>query len=168
MDLFFQKTKYEYTSKTGKNIIQSLCDIYDIKIIAGKYKNLSGKAYFNHRAISIPIELKTVQSFLTAIHEINHIIINDNKLYSDYDFVYELEYDTEIQTIKYAKEQKFINDKEIDYYIIKAKDYIYDILIKEFTKFYKENNYIPIVQKKYLKWLNITQEQIFEKIIYNK
>lgn len=162
MDLIFQKTEYDYTSKNGIAIIQSLCDIYEIKILTGKFKNLTGRAYYDHRAITIPIELKTIQSFLTAIHEINHIIINDTKLFIDYDFSYEIEYDTEIQTIKYAKCQKFINKEEIDYYVIIAKDYVYSILLKEFTKFFKENNYIPLVPKNHLKWLNVTQEQIFE------
>ena len=166
-EIIVQKSSYKPSSKNLKGIIQNLCAIYEVHILPYKFKNNTGTAYLNIRSISIPLRIDSIHSFLVAIHGINHILINDKKLFSDYMFNFQLEYDTEMETIKYAKSQKFITKEQVKRYEYFAKRYITRVLFKDLQLYYDNHNILYECSKNILKYLDLTQDEINKIIIMN-
>lgn len=144
MNLMIQKQQYEYQEEKAWDIIRALCSLYDIQIRVPKYKHATGRAFLDDRAISIPLYL-TKYGFIVAIHEINHILLNDKKTVDCFKGTFELEYTVEKMTIKHVRNYKFIDKYTLESYITGAKEYIRDLI---------NTRNIHLVKKEIINWIN--------------
>jgi len=68
---------------------------------------------------------------MVALHEINHVILNDIIPIADYKYTYLLEYEVERMTILLARSYEFLSDADIYNYTQHAHQYIVDIFNRE-------------------------------------